>query len=149
MSSTKAGAAERVIRTIKSRLEKYFTLNKTKRYVDVIDNMVENYNNSPHKRIGMSPSNVSFDNADIVFKKAFPQSTHQFEPRLGRGDRVRILRDKSIFEKGYTANWSNEVYIIKSVHSQGNVCWYKLETLQNIDLQGIYYYHQLNLVLKK
>ena len=100
----KASVAERFIRTLKSRLERYFVENKTKRWVDILDNMIDNYNNTPHRSIGMTPNQVSDENADKVFKQLFPDLHLVAKPRLKVNDLVRTLKEKNIFEKGYKQN---------------------------------------------
>ena len=68
-SKMKASVVERFIRTLKNRLEKYFVKNKTKRWIDILPQLISNYNNTPHRSIGMSPNQVTDENADKVFKK--------------------------------------------------------------------------------
>ena len=144
----KASIVERFNRTLRSRLQKYFYKNKTKRWIDVLDQMIDNYNNTPHRSIGMSPNEVSDDNSDQVFKKMFPDIDLQTTPRLSKGNIVRILKQKTIFEKGYTQNWSDELYKIKSVHQAAGRVWYKVESLEGFLVPGIKYYWELNLVAK-
>ena len=55
---------------------------------------------------------------------------------------------KTLFEKGYTQNWSDEIYEIADVRQSGRVCWYILKTLAGEELSGIWYYYQLNLVAR-
>ena len=108
----KASVVERFIRTIKSKLERYFVQNKTKRWVDVLQQFIHNYNNTPHRSIGMPPSKVTDNNASDVFKKLFPDIHLEAKPRLSVGNIVRILREKTIFEKGYKQSWSDKCYKI-------------------------------------
>ena len=61
-------------------------------------------------------------------------------------DKVRIIKEKSLFEKGYTANWSEEIYKIREVRQSDGVCFYYLSKQDNEPLEGIWYYYQLNLV---
>jgi len=58
----KASVAERMIKTMKGRLEKYFWHNKSKRYVDILQQVIDNYNRTPHRSIGMAPVSVNFEN---------------------------------------------------------------------------------------
>ena len=55
----KASIVERFNRTLKSRMYKYFTAKNTLRYIDVLQDLVNGYNNTIHRSIGMAPSNVS------------------------------------------------------------------------------------------
>ena len=117
----KASVAERVIRTIKSRLFKYFKTNKTTNWVDVLPQLTANYNSIPHKSHGFPPDDVSSENRDQVFKKLYPQNTLTIVCKLKIGDKVRKIKDKTLFEKGYTENWSEEIYNISAAR-QSNSC---------------------------
>ena len=105
-STTKAGAAERAIRTIKSRIERYFTFkgNNYKVWIDILDDIVNGYNNTPQSSIGIAPSQVTEKTRDGVFKKMFPKLGSHVISKLHIGDKVRIVREKTIFEKGYKSN---------------------------------------------
>ena len=52
------------------------------------------------------------------------------------------------YEKGYTENWSDEIFEIAKVFQRHTVCWYKLKNLSGELLDGIWYYSQLNLVAR-
>lgn len=145
----KASIVERFNRTLKSRLEKYFYTYKTKNWVDVLSQFVTNYNKTYHRSIGMSPDEVNDKNATQVFKKLFPYIDLEVKPRLSTGDKVRILKEKTIFEKGYSRTWSDEVYIISKVKQTAGRVWYLLETKNGDKVPGIKYYWELNLVDKK
>ena len=142
----KTAFAERVIRTIKSRLEKYFYKFKTKNWIDIIAQVVDNYNNTPHRVIGMSPKSVTFQNSATIYKRMYGDENLIVIPRLSRGDRVRLLIEKQLFDKGYKQNWTEEIYKISSVFQRSGVVWYKVETLTGEKVDGIKYYYQLNLV---
>ena len=144
----KASVAERVIRTIKSRLFKYFKAKKTTNWVDILPQITENYNATPHKSHGFPPDDVSSENRNEVYKKLYPQNTLTIVCKLKIGDKVRKIREKTLFEKGYTENWSEEIYKISAVRQSNNVCWYKLEDLAGEEQDGIWYYFELNLVAR-
>ena len=142
----KASVVERFIRTLKSRLEKYVVKNNTKRWVDVLPQLIQNYNNTPHRTIGMSPNQVTDDNADKVFKKMFPEIHLEAKPRLHVGDQVRKLKEKTIFDKGYKQSWSDELYQIAQVKQAAGRIWYIISDLDGNRQSGIKYYWELNLV---
>ena len=142
----KASMAERVIQTFKRKLEKYFHKYKTKKWTDVIDQIVKDYNNTPHSAHGLKPVDVTDENRDVVYKKMFPDRNLSVVCKLYVGDRVRKIREKTLYEKGYTQNWSDEVYIIETVRQSGGVCWYQLIDSNHESVPGIWYYYQLNLV---
>ena len=144
----KASLAERVIRTIKTKIERYFQKTKSKRWVNIINQIVDNYNNTPHSSHGFKPVDVNTENRKEVYQKLYPYSKIKIECKLNEGDRVRTLRTKTEFEKGYTPNWSSEIYIIVKRLQSNAVCWYKLSSLNGDPVPGIWYFHQLNLVSK-
>ena len=103
---------ERVNRTLKSRIQKYFYKNKTKNWIDIVHNIVDNYNSTPHSSIGVAPNQVSESNRKEIYKRLYPDLGLRTVCKLKQGDRVRKIINKDIYEKGYTKNWSEEIYII-------------------------------------
>ena len=61
-NETKASVVERVIRTLKTRMWRYFTAKKTMRYIDVLQDLVDSYNKSKHRSIQKKPINVTQKN---------------------------------------------------------------------------------------
>ena len=142
----KASIAERVIRTIKTKLQRYFDDNNTLNWRKVIDQFVENYNKTPHSAHGLAPLAVNETNRDSIYKKLYPENSLTTVCKLKRNDKVRILREKDQFEKGYTKSWSDQVYIIVKVLQSNKVCWYHLTEIDGTKVPGIFYYYQLNKV---
>ena len=143
-----ASMAERAIRTIKSRISRYMQRSKSKRWIDVLDQVVANYNETPHSSHGLKPNDVTDENRREVYKKMFPKRKLIRDCRLEKGDKVRIIRDKKQFEKGYTPNWSDDIFEIFDTHQSHDVCWYKVKDLTGKEKEGVWYYNQLNLVQK-
>ena len=127
-------------------MQKYFYKNKTKNWIDVLSQIIDNYNNTPHSAIGIAPNQVTENNRKEVYKRLYPNLGLRTVCKLKVEDRVRKIKNKDIFEKGYTENWSEEIYVISKVKQTNGVCYYYLKDLSHKDLPGIYYYHQLNLV---
>ena len=142
----KASVAERAIRTIKTKLQKYFDKNKTFNWRSVIEQFVENYNKTPHSAHGLAPQAVNESNRDDVYKKMFPDKMVTTVCKLKVNDKVRILKEKQHFEKGYTKSWSDQIYIITKSLQSNRVCWYHLKELDGTEVPGIFYYYQLNKV---
>ena len=142
----KASMAERAIRTIKNRLQKYFHLSGKNLWINEINQIVQNYNSTPHSSHGFPPLDVSDENREIVYKKLYPNKDLTTICKLNKGDKVRILKEKKEFEKAYTQKWSDQIYTIAKVRQSGGVCWYKLKDHNGETLKGIWYYYQLNLV---
>ena len=142
----KASMVERVNRTIKSRIQKYFYKNKTKNWINIIHQVVDNYNNTPHSTIGVAPNEVTESNRKEVYKRLYPNLGLRTVCKLKIGDKVRKLIKKDLHQKGYTRNWSEELYVIVKVKQSNGVCYYYLESLDHTAVPGIFYYYQLNLV---
>ena len=102
---------ERFIRTLKTKIYRYKTAISKNVYIDKLDDIVNEYNNTYHRTIEMKPVDVK-DNTYIDFEKEINNK----DPKFKIGDHVRISKYKNIFAKGYTRNWS-EVFVIKKVKS--------------------------------
>ena len=79
-------------------------------YIDKLDDIVNGYNNIYHRTIKMKPVDVKY-NTYIDLEK----EVNYKDPKFKVGDHVRISKYKNIFAKGYTPNWSEEVFVIKKV----------------------------------
>ena len=66
-NETKASVVERVIRTLKTRMWRYFTAKRTMRYIDVLPDLVDSYNRSKHRSIQKKPINVTQNNEREVW----------------------------------------------------------------------------------
>ena len=143
----KASMVERFIRTLKGRIERHFTENNTKRWVDVLQEISDGINNTVNRSIGMEPNNVSFENRDQIFRKLYG-GTPPIECRFSVGDLVRLPLDKNIFTKGYKAGWTKELYRVKRVLRTNDLCYYEVEDLTGERLPKKYYNQDLNLVVK-
>ena len=106
----KSVVGERFIRTLKSKIYKHITSISKNMYIDKFDDIVDKYNNTYHTTIKMKPINVK-DNIYINTNKEINNKDPEFEA----GDHVRISKYKKFFAKGYTPNWSEEVFVIKKV----------------------------------
>ncbi|CAF0902186.1 unnamed protein product [Brachionus calyciflorus] len=65
-----------------------------------------------------------------------------FEPKFLVGDRVRISKDKGIFSKGYTPNWTIEMFVIEKILLQ-NLPLYIIKDLNNEEIEGKFYEQEL------
>ena len=148
LTKFKASVAERAIRTIKTKIDRYMQHTKSKNWIDVIDDIVDGYNHTPHSSHKLAPLDVTRKNQKTVYKRLYPNRNKTVACKLKVGDKVRKLREKSEYEKGYTQNWSDEIYEIVKVRQKHTVCWYKLADSSGDILDGIWYYYQLNLVAR-
>ena len=139
-SDKKAAIVERFNRTLKSRMYKYFTENETRKWIDVVQSIVQGYNNSYHSTIKMSPVEASKpNNTETVWWNIYGSHiTAEFGvPHFKVGQAVRISKYKSVFDKGYLPNFTEEYFKIKQILI-GNPIVYKLEDLKGEDLNGVF-----------
>ena len=108
----KSVAAERFIRTLKTKIYKYITSVSKNVYIDKLDDIVDEHNNTSHRTIKMKPADVK-NNTYIDFEEEVKDK----DPKFKVIDRVRISKYKNIFAKGYTPNWSKEVFVVKIVRN--------------------------------
>ena len=106
----KSVVAERFIRALKNKLYKHMTATGKNVYYDVLDDIVNEYNNTKHNTIKMKPIDVG-DN-----KRVYIDEHNEKDSRFKVGDRVRISKLKNIFAKGYTPNWSKEIFIVDKIN---------------------------------
>ena len=93
-------------------------------YVDVLDNIVNKYNNTVHRTIKCN------------------EESNKKDPKFKIGDHVRISKYKNIFAKGYAPNWSEEIFIISKINN--TVPWtYVISDLNGEDITGSFYEKEL------
>lgn len=142
-SSMKASMAERVIRTLKEKLFKHFTLNGSHKWIDVLSKITSVYNNTTHSTIKMKPIDVTKKNEDLVLKSSYNFIKLATTPRTFKiGDYVRISIAKHVFEKGYIPNWTTEIFKIVRIQITHPVS-YLLEDLRGTSISGAFYKEEL------
>ena len=133
----KSAVAERFIRTLKNKIFKHMTAISKNVYFDVLDDIVNKYNNTVHRTIKMKPIDVK-DNTYVDSKK----EVNDKDPKFKVGDHVRISKYKNIFAKGYMPNWSEEIFIIKKI--KNTVPWtYVINDLNGEEIIGTFYEKEL------
>ena len=144
-SENKAAVVERFNRTLKSRMWRYFTHNNTYKYVDVLQQLIDGYNASHHRGVGMPPKKVNSSNQLKIWTKFYSERVGKKRFKFAVGDKVRISRDKGAFEKGYVQSWSEEYFVVKK-RMRRNPHVYILEDLNGETLLGVFYAEQLQKV---
>ena len=149
-NETKASIVERVIRTFKTKMWRYFTAKKTMRYLDMLPDLVYSYNYSEHRSIGRPPALVNSENEDEVFRTLYHNVLDNVQPvkyKFKIGDQVRISKIKRKFEKGYLPNYSKEIFTV-SKKVPRNPPVYKLKDYDGEELKGTFYDKELQKVIK-
>ena len=133
----KSVIAEKFIRTLKNKIFKHMTAISKNIYFDVLDDIVNKYNNTVHRTIKMKSIDIK-DNTYIDSKK----EVNDKDPKFKVGDHVTISKYKNIFAKGYTTNWSEEVFAIKKV--KNTVPWtYVINDINGEEITGTFYEKEL------
>ena len=136
-SEEKSVVAERFFRTLKSKIYKYMTSISKNVYINKLDDIVNEYNNTYHTTIKMKPIDVK----DNTYINTSTKINYK-DPKFKVGDRVRISKYKNIFAKGYMPNWSAEVFVIKKV--KNTVPWtYVIDDLNDEEIIETFYEKEL------
>ena len=133
----KSVVAERFIRTLKGKIYKYMTSISKNVYIDKLDDIVDEYNNTYHTTIKMKPADIK-DNTYINADKEINNKDSKFNV----GDHVKISKYKNIFAKGHMPNSSKEVFVIKKI--KNTVPWtYVINDLNDEEITGTFYEKEL------
>ena len=141
----KSSVVERWIRTMKKRMWKYFTDNNTSVYIDILPDLVEDYNNTRHSSMKMTPVEVSKKKNELtVWRNLYPDRLKNIDinPKFSIGDKVRISKKKKTFEKGYTTRWTEEIFTITKINRTSPVT-YKIADLNGEEIEGSFYEPEL------
>ena len=157
-SDKKASIVERFNRTMKGRTYKYFTAKNTYRYVDVIQSLVDGYNNTYHRSIKMKPITVRKRHVMLIRQRLYgqrPKKGQVIKPvdRDARkktykymiGDLVRVIKQRLTFARGYLPNWSEEIFIVYN-RKNFKEPFYYLRDFGGEDIKGGFYEKELQLV---
>lgn len=162
-NSTKANYAERFIRTLRNMMFIYFRSKKTYRYIDVLQDLVSNYNHSPHSSLGnMAPADVDATNESRLWEQLYVDTVKigQQKPKIVRakqnkpkfkfkvGALVRISHLKTVFRKDYQQKWTSEIFKVASRRYKQNIPVYYLVDFHNEPIEGSFYSSELQRVEK-
>lgn len=138
----KAAVIERFNRTLKNRMWRYLTYTNSYRYIDVLDDIVSAYNHSFHRCIKMRPVDVNETNILKVWQNLYGKASLKIKPKLKKNTHVRISRKKSMFEKGYETNFTEEIFKITGIVKR-SVPVYELSDLNGQKIDGLFYEYEL------
>ena len=123
---------------------KYFSANNTRKYVDVLELLVDQYNNTIHFSIKKTPMEASRkENENKVWRNLYPEFVGKtLTPTFSIRDHVRITKKKKIFDKGYTQRWTEEIFTISKIQLTVPVT-YKITDYNGEEIQGSFYEQEL------
>ena len=148
-SDKKAAVVERFNRTLKTAMWKYFYSKGSYKSIDVLYQLVYNYNNTKHSTILMKPKDVNKKNEDEVWTTLYGHFYAESPlPKYKVGDTDRISKYKSTFTKCYEANFSEELFkVVKVMRGDPNV--YEIEDLEGEPIIGKFYEEELQVLIRK
>ena len=140
-SNLKASICERFNRTLKSKMWKKFNLNGNFKWLNILPKLIAAYNNTKHRTISMKPKNVT-SREQVIDRFKKPSNVKTSKPKFKVGDKVRVSKAKQIFEKGYTPNWSTEIFTVTKVAPTIPVT-YHLKDYKDQPISGGFYEQEL------
>ena len=143
----KAVLVERFNRTIKERLWAHMTDNNNFKYIDVLDDIIESYNNSEHSSTGYAPASVGKEEVIKILENNISDEEPVQPSTVKVGDYVRVGKTKLTFEKGYETNYSAMLYKISGVRKSRNHNIYSVRDLANRIEPGWFYEKELSKVI--
>jgi transposase InsO family protein len=147
-SEVKASIIERLIRTIKEKIFRYFTANDTLQYYDKLQHFIKGYNMRKHTSIGMAPNEVNKSNSDKVWREQYGNFIETKKPnyKFQIGDHVRISKYKDTFKKGYINTFTREIFIVNNRFPTVPLTYSLIEEKSGEPIIGIFYEPELVLV---
>lgn len=139
----KACVIERFNRTLGEMIQKHLTSTNSSKYINVLQQLIDEYNGRYHTSIKMTPYEASDpQNTEEVRENLYGHDIIDTTQKFKVGDRVRIYRYKKLFEKGYKPNWTKEIFVVTEV-VKTNPITYKIKDLNDEDILGSFYRQEL------
>ena len=147
----KASICERLIKTQKAVMYRYFTRNNTHRFIDKLQQFVSGYNNRFHRTIRQSPASVNAENHSQVWFKMYAEPLllkpgGPYKQRFKIGDFVRITHIKSPFTRDFYQRWSGEIFSIEKVVTYNRIPMYTIIDYHSEPITGHFYAQELQRV---
>lgn len=155
-SPTKAQMVERLIRTLRSRQERFNTLGGKRVWLKSFPLLVSSYNKTSHSALpkDMAPSDVTLKNERMVWKHLYGEEFFLNKP-LGKqaekktvllkvGASVRLSKRKKTFEKAYYQNYTDEIFFISHVSKSTRPPSYRISDVHGEVLEGVFYRPELS-----
>jgi hypothetical protein len=146
-SNLKANIVERVNRTLKNSMWKHFSNQGNYKWYTLLPLITEKYNNTVHSTIGYKPKDVNEGNEKkiLVNSFTFKKTIDLKHTKFKMNDYVRISKRREAFDKGYTPNWSTEIFQVRKVQTT-NPTTYLLKDARNENIDGGFYEEELQKV---
>lgn len=147
-SSMKAAIVERFNRTLKRKIYQQFSLRGNYKWVDILDQLVNEYNTTRHRTIKMAPRDVNAENEQQLLDTVYNYDRVldvKKNVKFKVGDHVRLSKYKHVFEKGYLPSWTTEVFKISKIQNTDPIT-YLLVDWEGNEIKGSVYTEEMQLV---
>ena len=147
-SELKACVVERFNRTLREKMHRYFSYSDNNKYIDVLKDMVDSYNKSYHRSIKCTPISITNEtDQNKIFYNLYKYRREdgdksEIKVKFKVGDKVRISKIKKTFEKGYTPNFTIEIFKIDKILPSVPIT-YTLKDLQDEEISGTFYEQEI------
>ena len=146
----KAAIVERLNRTLKGMMWKYFLKNNTHEWIHILDDITHNYNNSVNRVL--KPNEVDKSNADQVWLTLYGENVLSLppEPKFSIGDIIRVEKyyPETRHTKGYTINFTEEEFRIIGVYRSNPIMYIVQDMGTGEKITGRFYERELSVVKK-
>jgi hypothetical protein len=133
---------ERFNKTLKNTMYKIFTENGDRVWYNILNDIVDKYNNTKHSTIKTTPSNAYNNNIQLYMNEI--DDRKETTPKFKLNDRVRVAYNKEVFQKGYHVGWSHQIYLISEVLPTKPTT-YKIKDERGDEYKGSFYSEELQL----
>ena len=155
LNETKANYAERAIKTIKMKLSKYMYNGQTRKWVKVLDDVTQSYNNSFHRSIGISPAEAMKLTDEEIWVNQYLTEKEPKKKRLKRqtpykfkiGDQIKLSFLKRPFERAYDQTFTGEVFTITERAMKQGIPVYSIKDYENDPISGHFYEEEMQKVI--
>ena len=140
----KGSLIERYNRTLQNRLYRYMYANKTMTYIPIVQDIVDSYNSTTHRTLGMAPKTITNNDSEKLWNRLYPYRERK-PPKFKIGQTVLIPVKTKLFRKGYVQTWDNSVYTIVDILNT-NPWTYKLVNSNGNSVRKRFYEQEMNRV---
>lgn len=132
---------------------KQFSFQGKHKYIDILPKIVDEYNHKYHRIIKCTLAEVNEDNENEILqniiqstdprKQPLYRNQNLSKPKFKVGDKVRISNQKTVFEKGYTPNWTSEIFTVSEIQTNTRPVTYLLTDHSGSEIKGSFYAEEL------
>lgn len=151
---TKAAIVERFNRTLMDKLAKHMTHTGKTNFMKVLPDIVRAYNSKEHGSTGFSPESVNFNNSEQVWSRLYENNSEarkmlkasMNEYIVPLESSVRLVKNRTLFRKGYTQGWTDEVFSVSKILNT-RPATYKVVDFSGETIEGTFYKQELQEII--